>query len=125
MGYGGTSISIYSLPSFQQVDADNNVHRIPDFVGNVLQQLAGIGQANDVSLVIATNIDFPALRVSVAANPYQIFVLPLAFPFVFWLSGIFVTVLFFYVFPGFCTHILVLAPCAAKSGVGTLLINTF
>ena len=74
-------LDVFFAVLVQKVDTDNDTHRIPDFVGNVLQQLAGIGQANDVSLVIATNIDFPALRVSVAANPFQIFVLPLAFPF--------------------------------------------
>lgn len=74
-------LDVFLAVLIQKVDADNNSHRIPDFVGNVLQQLAGIRQADDVSFVIAANIDFPALCVSVAANPFQIFVLPFAFPF--------------------------------------------
>lgn len=74
-------LDVFFAVLVQKVDTDNDTHRIPDFVGNVLQQLAGIRQADDVSFVIAANIDFPALCVSVAANPFQIFVLPFAFPF--------------------------------------------
>ena len=35
-------LNIFLAVLVQQVDADNNTHRIPDFVGNVLQQLAGV-----------------------------------------------------------------------------------
>ena len=35
-------LDVFLAVLIQKVDADNNSHRIPNFIGNVLQQLAGV-----------------------------------------------------------------------------------
>src|SRR5699024_5978458 len=74
-------LNVFFAVLVQQVDTDNNAPCVPDSIGNVLQQLAGVRQAHDIPFVIAADTDFAALRVAVAADPFEIFVLPLAFPF--------------------------------------------
>ena len=97
-------LDVFFAALIQKVDTDNNAHRIPDFIGDVLQQFASVRQAQDIPIVIATNIDFPALRIGVAANPFQIFILPLAFPFRVLTLRHFRHHPVLYVSPGSCKH---------------------
>ena len=65
----------------QEIDYNDNAHRIPHFVRNIFEEFAGVTQANYISLVITADIYFPALSICIAANPLKVFVFPFAFPF--------------------------------------------
>ena len=73
-------LDVFPAVFFQKVDRDNNAHGLANLVGDILKQLAGIGKACDVTLIVTADTELAALRVGVAADPFQILVLPLAFP---------------------------------------------
>ena len=75
------NLDVFFSVFFVKIDTDDNAHSISDLVGYIFKELAGIGQADHITVIVTANIDFTTLCVGITANPFQIFVFPFAFPF--------------------------------------------
>lgn len=84
---GNINFNIFFPIFFVKIYTNNNTHGVSDLIGYIFKELVSVGQADHITVIVTADIDFTALCVGITANPFQIFVFPFAFPFVWF--GIF------------------------------------
>ena len=75
------NLDIFQPVFFQQVHVYDDTQHVTHFVRYVLQQFAGIGNADNLTVVVHAYIYLAACGVGKAAYPFQILVTPAFFPF--------------------------------------------